>query len=227
MTVALTTNPSHSNLSRYGQRINPLPRRLGLASSPTASSSSQLISFKRHDRLSFVHHSLWRIQSGYIRTLTLNPEGEYVPLGFWSVDDIVGYPIAQTYPYEAECLTTVEAEYLNVNYPLSREMVIGQIRQSHSLLRIVHCRDSEQRILQFVCWLAERFGKTTAEGVEIALKLTHQEIAESIGTTRVTVTRLLKSLEQKGHIVWKARQKMVFKEAFKHFYVCSSGRYPS
>ena len=184
--------------------------------SPT---SAQTKTFKRHDNISFVHHSLWRIHSGYVRTLTWSSEGECVPLGFWGEGDVVGYPIAQMRPYEAECLTMVEAEYLSVNQPLSREMVIRQIRQSNSLLRIVHCRDSERRILQFLCWLADRFGATQPDGIQILLRLTHQEIAETVGATRVTVSRLLKSLEQKGHIVWKTGQKMVLQETFNQFHL--------
>lgn len=183
--------------------------------------TAKLISFKRHNHISFVNHSLWRIHSGYVRTLTWNTEGECVPLGFWSTGDIVGYPLAQTYPCEAECLTSVEAEYLSMNHPLSRDMVLNQVRQSNSLLRIAHCRGSEQRVLQFVCWLAEYFGTATAKGIQIALRLTHQEIAESIGTTRVTVTRLLKSLERKGHIVWKPNEKLVFRKTFEQCYVRS------
>jgi len=189
----------------------------------TESVPTNRISFKRHDNISFINHSLWRIHSGYVRSLTWNAEGECVPLGFWSAGDVVGYSLAQTYPYGAECLTTVEAEYLDVSHPLSREMVLRQIRQSNSLLRIAHCRDSEQRVLQFVCWLAEYFGTASATGIQIVLRLTHQEIADAIGTTRVTVTRLLKSLEQKGHIVWKTQEKMVFRKTFEQCYVRSGG----
>lgn len=189
---------------------------------PTKSESVRSISFKRHERLSFVHHSLWRIHSGYVRSLTWNAEGEFVPLGFWGAGDVVGYPLAQTSPYEAECVTAVTAEYLSVSHPLSREMVLGQIRQSNSLLRIVHCRNSEQRILQFLCWIAEHFGEETANGIQISLRLTHQEIAESIGTTRVTVTRLIKSLEKKKQIIWTPQEKLVFRQTFEQCYVRST-----
>lgn len=181
-----------------------------------------VVSFKRNEQLSFTHYSLWRIQCGYIRTLTWNDEGESVPLGFWSAGDIIGLPIAQTYPYVAKCLTAVKAEPLNVSYPLSREMVLSQIRQSNSLLRIAHCRNSEQRILQFVCWLAANFGQPHHKGIQITLRLTHQEIAESVGTTRVTVTRLLKSLEKKGQIVWQTHEKSVHRTTFEQCYALAN-----
>ena len=224
MTAALEVQPksyrqrTQSEHRQPHSKTNRTTRRKHLS---TESIPANRITFKRHDRISFVNHSLWRIHSGYVRSLTWNAEGEPVPLGFWSVGDVVGYPLAQTCPYEAECITAVEAEYLSVSHPLSREMVLGQIRQSNSLLRIAHCRDSQQRILQFVCWLAEHFGTATATGIQISLKLTHQEIADSIGTTRVTVTRLLKALESKGHIVWRTHEKMVFRKTFEQCYIRS------
>lgn len=175
--------------------------------------------FKRHETISFVHYSLWRIHSGYVRTLTWSPEGDCVPLGFWGAGDVISHSAAQASPYSAECLTAVEAECLNVSQPLPRDTILNQIRQSNSLLRIVHCRDSERRILQFLCWLAEHFGSVRSEGIQVLLRLTHQEIAESVGTTRVTVSRLLKSLERKGYITWKTNQKMVFQETFNQFHL--------
>ena len=45
--------------------------------------------------------------------------------------------------------------------------------------------------------LVRDFGVPTASGIMIDLKLSHQALAELIGSTRVTVTRLLGILRQK------------------------------
>jgi CRP-like cAMP-binding protein len=45
----------------------------------------------------------------------------------------------------------------------------------------------------------------------IQLRLTHQELAETIGTTRVTVTRLMQSLEQQGSLCYSRRQQIVLR----------------
>lgn len=186
-------------------------------------SKLKLVNFKRQDQLSFVNHTLWKIHKGYLRTLTYDSQGEPVPIGFWSTGDIVGYPIAQTYPYIAQCLTSVEAEFLDVAHRLSREILLSQIRQSNDLLKIAHCQQAEERLLQLICWLAERFGHRVGNCHQIDLKLTHQEIAESIGITRVTVTRLIKNLEKKGHIVWGSRQRLVSKATFERHYDSLNG----
>lgn len=215
MTAALKSVPNlYRQQSRYSKRNFDRAQSVSANVIPAT-----CLAFNRHDHLSLVNHSLWRIHSGYVRTLTWNAEGEFVPLGFWSVGDVVGYPLAQIYPCEVECLTAVQAERLSVSYPMTREMLMGQVRQSNGLLQIAHCRSSEQRILQFICWLADYFGTASEKSIQIRLRLTHQEIADSVGTTRVTVTRLLKSLERKGHIVWKSQEKSVSRQTFERCYV--------
>ena len=177
----------------------------------------QLVRFRRYESLSSRGCGLWRIQSGYVRSLTWDITGELVSLGFWTVGDVVGLSaaascqknMAHTHPYEAQCLTAVAAEYLGSHRSFSREDLLTQLDQSNRLLRISHCQRTETRLLLFMCWIAERFGKPTPEGYQINIKLTHQEMAESISTTRVTVSRLIKVLERKGKIQWTAHKKQV------------------
>ncbi|NJM98677.1 MAG: Crp/Fnr family transcriptional regulator [Phormidesmis sp. RL_2_1] len=182
---------------------------------PTDLYRPKLCRFKRHENLALRGSGLWRIQQGYVRSLTWSLEGDPVPLGFWGVGDIVGYAIAQAHPYEMQCLTSVTAEYLGSACRFSPAVALAHVRQSNELLRIVHCRQTEQRLLSFLCWLAYRFGERVAEGYQVQPKLTHQEIADSIGSTRVTVTRLLQELERGGKIRWNAREKIVYTRIFE------------
>ncbi|MCW6053341.1 helix-turn-helix domain-containing protein [Lyngbya sp. CCAP 1446/10] len=48
--------------------------------------------------------------------------------------------------------------------------------------------------------LGKKFGREVAQGLLIDLRLTHQEISEAIGITRITVTRLMARLEEEGLI---------------------------
>jgi CRP/FNR family transcriptional regulator len=46
--------------------------------------------------------------------------------------------------------------------------------------------------------LCRDFGVPGSEGITIDLRLSHQAIAEAIGSTRVTITRLLGDLRNEG-----------------------------
>ena len=55
-------------------------------------------------------------------------------------------------------------------------------------------------------WLTNRFGKDDRHGRLIGLQLTHQELAELIGSSRVTVTRIINDLEKTGFLSRKGRK---------------------
>jgi CRP/FNR family transcriptional regulator, global nitrogen regulator len=52
--------------------------------------------------------------------------------------------------------------------------------------------------VSFLLVLCRDFGVPSQEGITIDLRLSHQAIAEAIGSTRVTITRLLGDLRQEG-----------------------------
>ncbi|MEO0870023.1 MAG: Crp/Fnr family transcriptional regulator [Cyanobacteria bacterium J06642_11] len=194
MALALHLSPSKS-IRPTKSSVKPVSR------------AAQMARFKRHDLLPTRDNGFWRIESGYVRTFTWSHDGEAIPLGFWTTGDLVGQPIAQASPYEAQCLGPVTANYLGSTYAFPQAAVLAQVRQSNELLRIAHCRQTDLSLLQFLCWLAQRFGYPTKEGYEIPLKLIHRDIAESVGCTRVTISRLLKELEREGHIRWSVYEK--------------------
>ncbi len=122
-------------------------------------------------------------------------------LGYWGAGDIVGQPLSQIQPYDLECLTSVEASFIPADqwcYVLNA--IFSHAQQNEALLSIVRCDRIHQRLQQLLVWLAQKFGRQVPSGKLIDLRLTHQSIAEVIGTTRVTVTQLLSQFEQAGMI---------------------------
>ena len=89
-------------------------------------------------------------------------------------------------------------------YPeLSMLMLRGlssRILQTEMMIETLAHRDMGSRLVSFLLILCRDFGVPTGEGIRIDLKLSHQAIAEAIGSTRVTVTRLLGELRQEGMI---------------------------
>jgi CRP-like cAMP-binding protein len=83
---------------------------------------------------------------------------------------------------------------------------------------ILHCRSLDVALLKLLNWLAKKFGRQVEQGQLINLRLTHQEIAEILGTTRVTITRLLNEFEQRGAIKRLPRQFIVLQEQQPFWY---------
>ena len=76
----------------------------------------------------------------------------------------------------------------------------SRILQTEMMIETLAHRDMGSRLVSFLLILCRDFGIPTEEGIRIDLKLSHQAIAEAIGSTRVTVTRLLGDLRDKEMI---------------------------
>lgn len=72
----------------------------------------------------------------------------------------------------------------------------SRILQTEMMIETLAHRDMGSRLVSFLLILCRDFGIPTPEGIRIDLKLSHQAIAEAIGSTRVTVTRLLGDLRE-------------------------------
>jgi CRP/FNR family transcriptional regulator len=73
---------------------------------------------------------------------------------------------------------------------------LRQVWQTQSL----NSSTADARIRMGVYQLAKRHGIRDAHGTIIDLKITHQELAEMVGTSRETVTRVLTKLREQGII---------------------------
>lgn len=154
--------------------------------------------------------SLWEISRGIVQVSTLDEDGTFISLGFWGSGDIVGSFLSGITPYQIECLTDVEAIALQCFDSCSASALLAHARQMEEFLQIVQQRMIKKRLMFFLSWLFSRFGQNTHDGKQLNLHLTHQEIAEAIGTTRVTITRLMKELQQEEFLHWSKRSHLLF-----------------
>jgi CRP-like cAMP-binding protein len=83
---------------------------------------------------------------------------------------------------------------------------LSHIQQAEELLSIVHRKPISMRLWQFLVWLSDKFGREVEQGRLIDLGVTHQEMAEVLNTTRVTVTRLLQEFEEEGVLLRHKRR---------------------
>jgi CRP/FNR family transcriptional regulator, cyclic AMP receptor protein len=77
---------------------------------------------------------------------------------------------------------------------LTRQFVVvlaERLRSANRLVATTTSQDARARVASLLLYLAERFGEPIETGTRITLRLTHQEMANMIGTTRETVNRAL------------------------------------
>ncbi|HEY9751388.1 MAG TPA: Crp/Fnr family transcriptional regulator [Coleofasciculaceae cyanobacterium] len=90
------------------------------------------------------------------------------------------------------------------NWPHFRREVMDAFRYQHQRkllwLSTLGQRRTIDRLLGFLTLLVEEFGEPTEGGYCLPFPLTHAQIGSAIGSTRVTVTRLMGKLRQRGLI---------------------------
>lgn len=84
-------------------------------------------------------------------------------------------------------------------------------RRIERRLKTLLFRSNRERVIHLLLDMAEQYGQSTPEGVLLAVKLSHQELASIIGATRETVTVLLGELQLEG-ILKVARQRLVIRD---------------
>lgn len=150
----------------------------------------------------------WIIQTGVIRTMTWNEEGSVSVLGVWGRGDLIGSVTRNIDPYQSECLTPVVLSLLNDPQALP-ELLLKQCMKMEELLVLSYCRNVGDRLLRMLYWLARHIGVPHCDrmipGRLIDMQMTHQQLADLTGTTRVTVTRCLGNFERDGQIVRLSR----------------------
>jgi CRP-like cAMP-binding protein len=184
-------------------------------SSPLINHSHKTITryLKQRSFIPLPPNILWKIEKGVVRNLTWHEDGTVVTLGIWGPGDVIGRSLSRIEPYEIECLTKVEVSIFPVNQSCElTEILLTQIEQAEALMMIRSYKTVEVMLIKLLSWLAKKFGRAVGTGQLIDLRLTHQDIAEMLNSTRVTITRVLINLEERGFIYRLPLHRIVLKE---------------
>ena len=165
-------------------------------------------------------HRFFRITQGVVRTLTYLEDGSLpLVLGLWGAGDVVGGPLSSISPYYMECFTKVEGySFVPDEATLSLPWIKSHLQQIEELMIIRSLKTNGVKLLRLLSWLSSRFGHTGDCGQRIDLRLTHQDLAELAGVTRVTVTRTLGQLKTHGRIECLPLGKILLREAEVWYY---------
>lgn len=169
--------------------------------------------FHAGDQLPKASNYLWLITQGVVKTYTYSQVGASITLGFWGKQDVVGKSLSNIDPYLLRCLSDAKA----IAIPRDKwDTVSGNLlhhgQQTQQLMYIVRNTRISKRLWLLLKWLASKFGRSIQEGKLINFKLTHQELADALGTTRITVTKILNQFEREG-LILRPRTKCIILKA--------------
>lgn len=162
-------------------------------------------------------NELWVVCRGVVILNTLHPTGDEALLGVATPSMPFGLPLTWITPYNAIALTDVDLLPLSVA-EIERSPALCQglfrhlsrrLQQAEAFLALSGCRRVEERLKQLLILLQHEVGQPAQQGTRLHIRLTHQQLANAIGTTRVTVTRLIGQLKQEGWLAIDAKRHII------------------
>ena len=119
---------------------------------------------------------------------------------------------------DAELVTVPRAAFLallrrepKVAVALLGELAARLRRTDLQIANMALCNVTH-RVTSTILQLVADHGVSTAEGLLLERRPTHEELASMAGTTRETVTRVLGRLERDGYLVSRGRRLLVLRE---------------
>jgi CRP-like cAMP-binding protein len=166
------------------------------------------------------------LADGRLKVTQVTPDGQQVVVRYIGPGELFGCVAVtgqQAYPGTASAAldsvvvawSATEASSLVEKHPKFGahilRMMSGRVQEAHARMREMATERVERRVARALLRLTREAGKRTEAGIEIAMPLSRQDIAEMTGTTLYTVSRLLSAWEEEG-LVESGRQRIVIKQ---------------
>ena len=173
--------------------------------------------YERGEGIPLIDEGIWQVYRGLVQLTQLSSRGEEVWLGWVQPSHFFGLWFTQIDSYQAKALSEVYLRWYRLSEietsphlaPLILTQVVQQMRQRQALLGIVGLRRVEHRLQELLELLKQEIGQPVEKGTYLPVRLTHQNLANAIGTTRVTVTKLLGEFQRQGWLSLDSKRHLI------------------
>lgn len=166
-------------------------------------------SFRSGQEICLRSDEVWVVVRGVVLLGTFYDTGDEALLGLACPSMPFGLPLTLIRPYHAAALT--DADVMRLTWTeLEQSPALAQdifqhtarrLRQTEAVLAMVGYRRVEDRLRHLLLLLKQEVGQPLETGTRLSVRLTHQQLANAIGTTRVTVTRLISQLREENWLL--------------------------
>ncbi|MEK7432598.1 MAG: Crp/Fnr family transcriptional regulator [Cyanobacteriota bacterium] len=174
-------------------------------------------------------NNIYIIKTGKVKISKLFEDGKQITLSILNPGDIIGEMSLLGEEEQNTVAEAIENTYLciieknefenlllmNPILNLKITKLIGwRLRNIENRIENLIFKDVTSRIIHILLELAKSYRKETPEGIEIDLRLTHEELSQLVALNRQTVTTKLNELKQQGLIEIK-RARIILKDIKK------------
>ncbi|MEQ8191981.1 MAG: Crp/Fnr family transcriptional regulator [Candidatus Eremiobacterota bacterium] len=159
------------------------------------------------------------ILSGELKVILLSPQGREVNLAILKPYEYIGeMSLLDDEPHSATVITLKKSRLLILPRDAFQEILkenpeitLFLLKQYVKLVRKLSERIADLKFMDIYQRTAKKLAEMSREGKEETLEITHQELANIVGSNRENVTRSLNEMEKK-HILYMQKGKIVIKD---------------
>jgi CRP/FNR family cyclic AMP-dependent transcriptional regulator len=166
------------------------------------------------------------IREGQVKVTMISPEGKEIILSLLGPGDFFGeMALLDDEPRSAtlELMTIWRNDFLQIlgeNFDITKKVlaeISQRLRSASSRIESLATMDVYGRLARFFLDAAKENGKVLDNGYVAVIRPTHQAIANMIGTSRETVSRLIHDLMRQGLLISEGKTIYLRKTALDQF----------
>jgi CRP-like cAMP-binding protein len=172
------------------------------------------------------------IQAGQVKVTMISPEGKEIILSLLGPSDFFGeMALLDDEPRSATIVATESLELVTIwrkdflqilseNFDITKKVlaqISRRLRSASSRIESLATMDVYGRLARFFVDLAKERGKVLDNGYIAVIRPTHQAIANMIGTSRETVSRLIHDLMKQNLLLSEGKTIYLKKTALEQF----------
>jgi CRP/FNR family transcriptional regulator len=170
-------------------------------------------------------HDLFEIVSGALRTVRVLSDGRRVITGFLFPGDVVGVSLKDRYPASVEAIAPTEVRRLARHRfeavierrpslrPQLIERLCDEMTAAQEQVVLLARKSAEERVASFLLALARRGGDEPRAGQRLYLPMTRLDMADYLGLTIETVSRIMTRLAARAIIANEGRHIVIKRPA--------------
>jgi CRP/FNR family cyclic AMP-dependent transcriptional regulator len=191
--------------------------------------NSRAVTIAKHDHVYTCGDNdelVYFIESGQIKLLMLSPGGKECLLAIHAEGDIFGelclsglgvrletaIAMEETVVKQIPCSNFFERLGRDALFEGFVQYLAVRIADQQQIIANLVTVDSEQRLGQTLLQLARTMGKKDPRSIRIELKITHEELSEMVGATRLRISLFMQRFHNLGLIETNADHFLIIKE---------------
>jgi CRP-like cAMP-binding protein len=172
-----------------------------------------ILIYHKGKSIPLLDHDIYFVHEGIVQLSSFNAEGDSILLGLATALMPFGLPFTSAEAYHATALSNISLvrftmseveQYFNLTRLILRGLDM-RLQQSEAIQSVLCSHSVKEKLYRFFVLLCREIGEPVDRGTRLKVRFTHEHLANAIGATRVSVTRILKQFRQDGILLLDER----------------------